>query len=106
VSIIVEFSASKSAGVESHGVIITGVGLDRENGTKSIVGGVSFYDDGFVGDPVSENGSGNESGLECFERFACFISEFPFDTFASESSERNNDVGVVGNETAIEVSET
>jgi hypothetical protein len=46
---------------------ITRVGLNRKDGAKTIIGGVSFDNDGSVVDPVGKNRGGCESGLEGFE---------------------------------------
>ena len=45
----------------------TRVGLNGEDGAKSIVGGVSLDNDGFVGDPVGKDRGRCESGFESFE---------------------------------------
>src|SRR5271168_3228098 len=75
----------------------TRVGLNGENGAKSIIGGVSLDNDGLVRDPVGKDRGRCESGVSC---------EIPSNTLASEVGKGNHDVGIVGNEAAVEVSET
>ena len=67
VSVIIQFRARESAGVEGHRMNFTRVGLNGENGAKSIIGGVSLNNDGLVGDPVGKDRGGCESRLEGFE---------------------------------------
>ena len=38
--------------MESHRVYFTGISLDGEDGTQSIIGSIGFYYDRFVGDPM------------------------------------------------------
>ena len=56
--VIIEFRGTKGAGMESHGVDFTGIGLDGEDGTQSIIRGIGFYDDRFIRDPVGQNRCG------------------------------------------------
>src|ERR1700678_1798053 len=67
VSVVIQFRACKSSGMESHRMYFTRVGLNGEDGAKSIIGGVSLDNDGFVGDPVGKDRGGCESGLKGFE---------------------------------------
>ena len=50
--VIVEFQGTEGAGMESHGVDFTGISLDGEGGTQSVIGSIGFYDDRFIRDPV------------------------------------------------------
>ena len=50
--VIVEFQGTEGAGMESHGVDFTGISLDGEDGTQSVIGSIGFYDDRFIRDPV------------------------------------------------------
>ena len=50
--VIVEFRGTEGAGMESHRVDFTGISLDGEDGTQSIIGSISVYDDRFIGDPM------------------------------------------------------
>ena len=51
--VVVEFGSGKGAGVESHRVDFTGVGLNRENCSQSIVGGIGLENNWFL------------SGIQC-----------------------------------------
>src|SRR5271168_594339 len=106
VSVVIQFRACKSAGMESHRMNFTRVGLNGEDGAKSIIGGVSLDNDGFVGNPVGKDRGGCESGLKGFECLTGFSCKIPSNTLASEAGKGNHDVGIVGNEAAVEVSET
>jgi hypothetical protein len=66
-SVVIQFRARESVGVEGHRMNFTRVGLNGENGAKSIIGGVSLNNDGLVGDPVGKDRGGCESRLEGFE---------------------------------------
>ena len=65
--VIIEFWGTEGVGMESHGVDFTRIGLDGEDGTQSIIGGIGFYDDRFIGDPVGQDRCGGESGFQDFQ---------------------------------------
>ena len=75
--VIIEFQGTEGAGMESHGVDFTGIGLDGEDGTQSIIGGIGFYDDRFIGDPVGQDRCGGESGFQGLEGFPGSIGKVP-----------------------------
>ena len=50
--VIIKFRGTEGAGMESHGVDFTRIGLDGEDGTQSIIRSIGFYNDRFIGDPV------------------------------------------------------
>ena len=52
VGVIIEFWVTEGAGMEIHGVDFTRISLDGEDGTQSIIRGIGFNDDRFIGDPV------------------------------------------------------
>ena len=55
---------------------------------------------------MSKDQSGGEGGLEGFKGLAGFIIEIPWDTFTSETSERNDNGGVVWYEASVKISKT
>ena len=65
--VIIEFQGTEGAGMESHGVDFTGISLDGDDGTQSIIRGIGFYDDRFIGDPVGQDRCGDESGFQGLE---------------------------------------
>ena len=75
--VIIEFQGTKGAGMESHRVDLTGIGLDGEDGTQSIIRGIGFYNDRFIGDPVGQDGCGGESGFQGLEGFPGGIGKVP-----------------------------
>ena len=50
--VIIEFWGTEGTGMESNRVVFTGIGLDGEDCTQSVIRGIGFYDDRFIGDPV------------------------------------------------------
>ena len=67
VSVVVEFWHTEGVGMEGHRVDFTGIGLDGEDGTKGIVRGIGLNNDQMVGNPMGEDGCGNESRLQGFK---------------------------------------
>ena len=102
VSVIIELWCCKGSGVEDHRVDLTGVGLNGEDHAKGIVRGVGLNNNGFVGDPMSEDWGGGEGGLKGFKRLSSGIGEVPWDTLVGELSEGNDNVGIVRDETPVE----
>src|ERR1700735_5303857 len=80
--VVVEFRGSESPGMESHRVDFAGISLNGEDGAQSVVGGISLYNDRTVRNPVSENGSGSESGFQSFKRLLGISGKVPGNTFA------------------------
>ncbi len=54
---------------------------------------------------MGKDRSGGESPLQGLKGFASLIRKIPFDAFACKSSERNDNVGVVGDESPVEIGE-
>ena len=94
-SVIIELRCRKGSGVEGHRVDLTRVGLNGEDRTKGIVRGISLNNNGFVGDPMSEDWGRGEGGLKGLERLSSGIGEIPRDALAGEPSKRNINVGIV-----------
>ena len=105
VSVVIELRCCKNAGMKGHRVDLTRVGLNGENCAKGIVQGVSLNNDGFVGDPMSEDCGRGEGGLKGLKRLSSGIGEIPQDTLVGEPSKRNDNVGIVRDETLVEVCE-
>ena len=105
VSVIIELWCHKGSGVEGHRVDLTGVSLNGEDRAKGIVRGVSLNNNGFVGDPMSEDQGRAEGRLKGLERLSSGIGEISRDALAGEPSKRNNNVRIVQDETSVEVCE-
>ena len=103
--VIIEFWGTKGAGMESHGVDFTGIGLNGEDGTQSIIRGISFYNDRFIGDPVGQDRCRGESGFQGLEGFPGGISKVLWNTLAGQPGKQNHDVRIIGNEVAVKISE-
>ena len=69
VGVIIEFRGTEGAGMESHRVDFTRISLDGEDGTQSIIRGISFYNDRFIRDPVGQDRCGDESRFQGLEGF-------------------------------------
>ena len=78
--VIIEFRGTEGAGIESHGVDFTGIGLDGKDGTQSIIGGIGFYNDRFIGDPMGQDRCRGESRFQGLEGFLGGISKVPQNT--------------------------
>ena len=105
VGVIIEFWGTEVAGMESHGVDFTRIGLDGEDGTQSIIGGIVFYDDRFIGDPVGQDRCRGESGFQGLEGFPGSIGKVPWNTLVGQPGKRNHDGRIIGNEAAVKISE-
>ena len=105
VGVIIEFWVTEGAGMEIHGVDFTRISLDGEDGTQTIIGGISFYDDRFIGDPVGQDRCRGESGFQGLEGFPGGISKVPQDTLVGQLGKQNHDVGIIGNEAVVKISE-
>ena len=82
----------------------TGISLDGEDGTQSVIGGIGFYNDRFIGDPVGQDRCGGESGFQGLEGFLGGIGKVPQDTLAGQLGKRNHDVRIIRNEAAVKIS--
>ena len=102
--VIIEFQGTEGVGMESHRVDFTGISLDGEDGTQSVIRGIGFYDDRFIGDPVGQDRCGGESGFQGLEGFPGGISKVPQDTLAGQPGKQNHNVGIIGNEVAVKIS--
>ena len=103
--VIVEFQGTEGAGMESHRVDFTGIGLDGEDGTQSIIGGIGFYDDRFIGDPVGQDRCRGESRFQGLEGFPGSIGKVPWDTLAGQLGKWNHNVRIIRNEAVVKISE-
>ena len=105
IGVIIEFPGTKGTGMESHGVDFTGIGLDGEDGTQSIIGGIGFYNDRFIRDPVGQDRCRGESGFQGLEGFPGSIGKVPWNTLVDQLGKRNHDGRIIGNEAAVKISE-
>ena len=81
-----------------------GIGANNgQNANDGIVQGIGLNHKQSVGNPMSEDRSRSESLLQEVESRATVVSEFPRSVFVGKPRERNDDVGVVMNETTVEV---
>ena len=77
-----------------------------EDGSQSVIGGVSFHNDLSIGVPLNEDRSGGERGLQGVKGSLALVCPCPLCGLSGKTSERNGYVGVVRNETTVEVGES
>ncbi|KIO03370.1 hypothetical protein M404DRAFT_145629 [Pisolithus tinctorius Marx 270] len=104
--IIVEFWCGHGAGVESNWAEFTVRAGDQQNTSNGIVGGIGFHCKWSIRDPVCEDRSRAEGILQVEESRAALLGKVPRSTLSREVSEWNNDVGVVINESSVEICKT
>ena len=92
--------------VESDRVNLARVILNRKDGAKSAVGGISFNNERSIRNPMRKYQSGGKGRLEGFERFVGFWRKVARNALMSGTSKQNSDVGVVRNESLVEVGKT
>ena len=80
--VVIEFQSTEGARVESHRVDFTGISLDGEDCTQSIVRSIGLNDDRFVGGPVGKDRSRDECRLQGLEGFLSHIGKVPWNTLA------------------------
>ena len=99
--VIIEFLGTEGVGMESHRVDFTGICLDGEDGTQSIIGSIGFYNDRFIGDPVGQDRCRGESRFQGLEGFPGSIGKVPQNTLVGQPGKRNHNVRIIGNEAAV-----
>jgi hypothetical protein len=104
VDVVVEFRSGECLGVKSDRMYFTIVrGDEGEDGRTGIVGSVCFHYELGVRNPKCEDRSCGECLLECVEGCLTILGKVPFGVLPSQSRERNCDIGVVMDESSIEV---
>ena len=63
-SIVVEFRSTEGAGMESHRVDFSGVGFNQQDGSESVVRGISLNNDRSVQNPMGQDGCRGKCGLQ------------------------------------------
>ena len=104
VGVIIEFQGTEGVGMESHGVDFTGISLDGEDGTQSMIGSIGFYDDRFIGNPMGQDRCRGEGGFQGLEGFLGSIGKVPWNTLAGQPGKWNHNVRIIGNEVAVKIS--
>jgi len=76
-----------------------------EDCSESIVRGISFHNELSIGNPMSEDRSGNKCFLERVESILAGGVELPRNVLPGEACQWNNNVQIVEDEPAVKVSE-
>src|SRR5882672_8944033 len=105
ICVVIELCRGQSLGVKCDGVNRTICKLVGQYSSDRIVGSVGFKDDLLVRLPMNQARGHSERGLEVVEGFLAALVKLPFDVFPSESHEGDNNVGVVVDETVVEIGE-
>src|SRR6266581_9320175 len=104
--IIVQLRHRKCMGAECDGVDLIIFTMNGDDARDRIVGSVHFNYDWGIGYPVSEDGGGGEGFLEQVESGVAVVSERPWYTLPGEAGQRNHDVGVLIDESPVEICES
>src|ERR1700733_7817930 len=102
-SVIIQFWSTESVRMKSHRVDFSGICFNREDSTKCIIQSISFHNNRSIRNPMCENRGRSKSRFQGLERFTSIIIKIPLRTFARETRKQNNDVGVFGDKSSIEV---
>jgi len=101
--IVILLGVHEGTGMETYGMDLAIRGKGRNNTCKGIVRGVGFDKDWSIGRPMREDRSLGKSLLEGAECGVGLGIPVPRCVFAGEASEGYNDVGIVEDETSVEV---
>ena len=101
--IIVEFRSGKHLGVKGYKVDLIIFSHNRKNNNKSIVWGISFHNELYIQNPMYKNRSGGEGLFQDIECPFTFVVKIPRSIFSSKTSEQNDYVWIIENETSVEV---
>jgi len=104
-SIVIPLGVREGMGMETYRMDLAIRGKRRNDTCKGVVRGVGLDKEWSIGGPMRENQSLGKSLLEGAERGVGLGIPVPRCIFAGEASKRYNDVGIVENETSIEVGE-
>src|SRR5882672_7568857 len=105
ICVVIELCRGQSSGMKRDGVHRAVLELVGQYSGNRIVRSVSFKDDLFVRSPMNKARGRSEHGLEVVEGCPAALVKLPFDVFPSESREGYDNVGVVVDETAVEIGE-
>ena len=76
VGVIIEFRGTEVAGMESHRVDLTGISLDGEDGTQSVIRSIGFYDDRFIGTQWVRTGAEMKADFKAWKDFQVALVKF------------------------------
>ena len=102
----VEFRSGECPGVEGYGVDLIIFSHNRKNSSKSVVWGISFHDELRVWNPIRKDRSGGKGLFQGIECYPTIVVKVPWTVLSSETSEWNDYVWIIENETFVEVGET
>ena len=93
-------------GVECNRVDFLVGESDGEDGCDSIVQGICFNCELHVWNPVSDYQSASKCLLDSAEGILAVIEEVPQSSFLGKTGQRNDNVGVIVDESLVEIGET
>jgi len=104
--VVVQLRRSESAGVKGNWMNFIIFINNGEDCSESIVQGISFHDELSIGNPMSEDGSGDKCFLERVESIYTGGVELLRNVLLGEVCQWNDNVRVVEDEPAVKVCET
>jgi len=104
--IIIQLCHSESAGVKSNQMNFIIFVNNEENCSESIVQSISFYNELYIGNLISENRSRSECLLERVESIMIGEVELLGNVLPDEVCQWNDNVQIIENELVIEISKT
>ena len=92
--------------MEGYGVDLIIFSHNGENSSKSVVWGISFYDELCVWNPMCKDRSKGEGLFQGIECYATIIVKVPRSVLSSETSEQNDYVWIIENKIFVEIGKT
>ena len=104
--VVVQLCCSKSVRVKSNWVNFIIFINNGEDCSESIVRGIGFHNELSIGNPMSEDRSGDKCFLERVESILIRGVEFPRNVLLGEACQWSDNIQVVKNEPALKVCKT
>ena len=104
--VIIQLCCNESAGVKSNQMNFIIFINNGENCSKSIVQSTSFHNELCIRNPMSKNGCGCECLFERVESITTGKVEFPRNILSGKTCQWNDNVQIIEDKPAIEISKT
>ena len=101
--VVVELWSGQSLGIVDNRPDLLVRTTNGENANNGIVGGVYFYNDWSIWNPMDEDRSGGEGVFEVWEDGATEVTEVPGNTFVGEVGQMSDNTRVVIYKTPLEI---
>ena len=104
--VVIELRSRERPGVEGYRVDLIIFSHNGKNNSKSIVWGIGFHNKLCIRNPMRKNRSKDEDLLQSIEWYPIFVVKIPRSIFSGKTSEQNDYVWIIENQTSIEVGES